>query len=141
MSAHERRTHVRDSHDRRASGSVEARLFVDKALARCRAELTLRVASAHNDPDPAQLQRLRAPIADFTRTAAGENIPPERALVMFKKMIGEIADLRGLPPEERDTVQRQLIEIAIESYYAAPGIAARLALLRDDGGPAAPEAR
>lgn len=141
MSAHERRTDGRDSHDRRASGSAEARMFADKALARCRAELTLRVATARNDPDSTLIQRLRAPIAEFTRTAAGENIPPERALVMFKKMIAEIADLRGLPPEERDTMLRQLIEIAIESYYATPGIAARLALFRDDNAHPAPDAR
>jgi hypothetical protein len=126
MTARERRTLVRDTHDRRAAGSEDARASVTDALTRCRDELTDRVAATRDGPERDVIDFLRGPVADFTRTAASEDIPPERALVMFKRMIGEIADFRGLPPDQRDGLQRQLIELAIESYYEGPASASRL---------------
>lgn len=135
MNAHDRSTPVRDGMDRRASGSTGSRASVSDALARCRAELTLRVHSSLTEPGSDALHLLREPIAEFTVLAAREKIPPERALVMFKKMIGELADLRGLSPEKRADLQRQLVELAIESYYAnAPG-SARPPLPKDETPP------
>jgi hypothetical protein len=121
--------------DRRATGSTESRASVSDALVRCRAELTLRVHSSLTEPGFDALHLLREPIAEFTVLAAREKIPPERALVMFKKMIGELADLRGLSPEKRDDLQRQLVELAIESYYAAGPAAVRPAIPREDVPP------
>ena len=132
MNAHDRRTPVRDGMDRRATGSTDARASVSDALARCRAELTLRVHSSLAAPGSDASHLLREPIAEFTLLAAREKIPPERALVMFKKMIGELADLRGLSPEKRDDVQRHLVELAIESYYAGGPAAARPPVRRDE---------
>ena len=132
MNAHDRRTPVRDGMDRRATGSTESRASVADALARCRAELTLRVHSSLAEAGPELLPALREPIAAFTVLAARERIPPERALIMFKKMIGELADLRGLPPEQRADLQRQLVELAIESYYASAPVALRPPVVRDE---------
>lgn len=135
MKAHDPRTPVREGMDRRAPGSAESRASVSNALDRCRSELTLRVHSARTEPGAGALHALREPIAEFTLVAAREKMPPERVLVIFKKMIGELTDLRGLSPEKRGDLQRQLVELAIESYYASAPRSARAPAPRDDMSP------
>lgn len=93
-----------------------------EALARCRAELEARVPDAINSEfSIGALDTLREPIAEFAVIAFREKLPPERTLVMFKKMIGQLADIERCPIEQREIVHRQLVEMAIESYFGEEG--------------------
>ena len=104
--------------DRRGSDSAATRAALIEALARCRAELEARVPDAiTGEFSVGALNLLREPIAEFAIVASREKLPPERALVMFKKMIGQLADIERCPVDQRETVHRQLVEMAIESYF------------------------
>ena len=108
--------------DRRGSDSAATRTALIEALARCRAELEARVPDAiTGEFSIGALNLLREPIAEFAIVASREKLPPERALVMFKKMIGQLADIERCPLEQRETVHRQLVEMAIESYFDGQG--------------------
>ena len=108
--------------DRRGSDSAATRAALIEALARCRAELEARVPDAiTGEFSIGALNLLREPIAQFAIVASREKLPPERALVMFKKMIGQLADIERCPVEQRETVHRQLVEMAIESYFGQQG--------------------
>lgn len=131
MNSHDRSTDTRDGLDRRTAGSRDTRASIADALDRCRDELTRRVARTLAEPALDADRYLREPVAEFTTLAARENIPPERALVMFKKMVGGMADLRDLHPDQRADLHRRLIEIAIASYYEQARGAQRLAIRRE----------
>jgi hypothetical protein len=114
------RTHTGplDGSDRRAADSGATRETLSDALARCRCELEARVPDAITGQfNVGALATLREPIAEFATLACRENLPPERALVMFKRMIGQLTDIERCPLEQRETVHRQLVEMAIESYF------------------------
>jgi hypothetical protein len=107
-----------DGPDRRGLDSANTREALVDALARCRAELEARVPDAiTGEFSVGALRTLREPIAEFAIVASREHLPPERALVMFKKMIGQLADIERCPVEQREVVHRQLVEMAIESYF------------------------
>ena len=111
-----------DGSDRRAADSGATREALVDALARCRSELEARVPDAiTGEFSLGALATLRQPIAEFAVVACRENLPPERALVMFKKMIGQLADIERCPVEQREVVHRQLVEMAIESYFGEQG--------------------
>jgi hypothetical protein len=107
-----------DGLDRRSAGSNDSRDALVDALARCRSELETRVPDAlTGEFSVGALNILREPVAAFAAVASREKLPPERALVMFKKMIGQLADIERCPLEQREVVHRQLVEMAIESYF------------------------
>jgi hypothetical protein len=111
-----------DGPDRRGLHSDITRETLVDALARCRAELEARVPDAiTGEFSVRHLNSLREPIAEFAILASRENLPPERTLVMFKKMIGQLADIERCPVDQREVVHRQLVEMAIESYFEQPG--------------------
>ena len=111
-----------DGLDRRGSDSAATRAALVDALARCRAELEARVPDAiTGEFSVGALDSLREPIIEFAGVASREKLPPERALVMFKKMIGQLADIERCPLEQREVVHRQLVEMAIESYFGEQG--------------------
>lgn len=111
-----------DGLDRRGSDSATTRAALADALARCRAQLEARVPDAiTGEFSIGALNLLREPIAEFALVASREKLPPERALVMFKKMIGQLADIERCPVDQRETVHRQLVEMAIESYFDGQG--------------------
>ena len=118
------RTHTNplDGSDRRAFDSGATRETLTDALARCRSELEARVPDAiTGEFTIGALDTLRQPIAEFAVVACREKLPPERALVMFKRMIGQLADIERCPIEQREIVHRQLVEMAIESYFGEQG--------------------
>ena len=107
-----------DGSDRRAFDSGATREALTDALARCRSELEARVPNAiTGEFSIGALDTLRQPVAEFAILACREKLPPERALVMFKRMIGQLADIERCPVEQREMVHRQLVEMAIESYF------------------------
>lgn len=111
-----------DGSDRRANDSAATREALIDALARCRSELEARVPDAiTGEFSVGALDSLRQPVAEFAVVACREKLPPERALVMFKKMIGQLSDIERCPVEQRDAVHRQLVEMAIESYFGEQG--------------------
>lgn len=104
--------------DRRASDAQTTRETLADALARCRDELEARVPSVITGQfSIGALATLRQPVAEFAVVASRENLPPERALVMFKKMIGQITDIERCGVEQRELMHRQLVEMAITSYF------------------------
>jgi hypothetical protein len=108
-----------DGPDRRATDSAATREALVDALARCRSELEARVPDViTGEFSIGALDTLRQPIAEFAVVACREKLPPERALVMFKRMIGQLADVERCPIDQRETVHRQLVEMAIESYFS-----------------------
>ncbi|MGH7637443.1 MAG: hypothetical protein ACREOK_07305 [Gemmatimonadaceae bacterium] len=110
--------------DRRASDGSATRATLADALDRCRAELELRVPAVITGQfSIGALASLRDPVAEFAALASREELPPERALVMFKKMIGQIADIERCQVEQRELMHRQLVEMAIESYFGDRGAA------------------
>ena len=118
------RTHIgpEDGLDRRGSESAATRTALADALARCRAQLEARVPDAiTGEFSVGALNMLREPVAEFALVASREKLPPERALVMFKKMIGQLADIERCPLEQREAMHRQLVEMAIESYFSDQG--------------------
>jgi hypothetical protein len=111
-----------DGPDRRASDSVATRDALAQALTRCRCELEARVPDViTGEFSIGAMDILRQPIAEFAVVACREKLPPERALVMFKRMIGQLADIERCPIDQRETVHRQLVEMAIESYFGEQG--------------------
>lgn len=108
------------STDRRASDAPATRATLALALARCREELEARVAAVvTGEFTIGALDSLREPVAAFAIVASREKLPPERALVMFKKMIGQLSDIERCPVEQRELMHRQLVEMAIESYFGS----------------------
>ena len=108
--------------DRRASGAPTTREKLSDALARCREELEARVPDViTGEFSIGALASLREPVAEFALFASREQLPPERALVMFKRMIGQLSDIERCPVEQREMMHRQLVEMAIESYYGDRG--------------------
>lgn len=104
--------------DRRASDAETTRATLADALDRCRAELEVRVPGVlTGEFSIGALASLRDPVAQFAVVASREKLPPERALVMFKKMIGQLADIERCPVEQRELLHRQLVEMAIEAYF------------------------
>ena len=130
-------SNTRQGPERRTSRPPEVRARISDALERCRVELSRRVSGGvHTPATPSAatlpdslVASLREPVAEFTLIAARERIPPERALIIFKKMVGDLGDLGGLRPEERRDLQRQLIETAIQTFYS----------VRENGNRPAPE--
>lgn len=123
MNQHEG-THIRGAgpKDRRASDAPATRATLADALARCRAELEVRVPDVVTGEFSIDaLAALREPVAEFALVASREQLPPERALVMFKKMIGQLSDIERCPVEQRELVHRHLVEMAIQSYYGEKG--------------------
>lgn len=111
--------------DRRASDAPTTRATLADALDRCRAELEMRVPEVITEQfSIGAFAALRDPVAEFAVLASREKLPPERALVMFKKMIGQIADIERCTVEQRELMHRQLVEMAIESYFGDRGTSA-----------------
>jgi hypothetical protein len=111
-----------DGSERRTAESAATREALIDALARCRSQLEARVPDAiTGEFSVGALDSLREPVAEFALVACREKLPPERALVMFKKMIGQLADIERCPVERREILHRQLVEMAIESYFGEQG--------------------
>ena len=122
MTSRDTPTGPQDGPDRRGSDSAATRASLADALARCRTQLEARVPDlVTGEFSIGAFNVLREPIAEFALLASREKLPPERALVMFKKMIGQLAEIERCPLEQRELVHRQLVEMAIESYFGEPG--------------------
>ena len=114
--------------ERRVSDAA-SRQRISDALAVCRAEVeeTLRARKRA----PAKLatdESLRDAVARFAKVASAQGVPPERLLAMFKGMVGSVNDADRRPMDERTEIMKQLVQMAIESYYAER-------LIRGDGQP------
>ena len=104
--------------ERRVSDSA-SRQRISDALAICRVEVEVTLRGRKRASGKAgSLEVLRDAVAQFSKVAAGQNVPPERLLAMFKGMVGQVTDADRRPLDERNEIMTQLVQMAIESYYA-----------------------
>ena len=104
--------------ERRVSDSASRQRIID-ALAVCRVEVEMKLRGRNRASGKAgSLDGLREAVAQFAKVAASQNVPPERLLAMFKGMVGQVTDADRRPLDERNEIMTQLVQMAIESYYA-----------------------
>ncbi len=97
--------------DRRHRGVSLGRQSFSTALKVCRdtlqdqAGLEFSTESCHSS------------VAAFATQAHQQDIPPERALAVFKDMLVPLPAFRRVPPDRRVDVMQQLVQTAIDAYY------------------------
>lgn len=90
--------------------SIES-FSMDDALTVCRDVLQRDVNSG------ATLEGLREPLRLLSTCARRDNLPPERLLVVIKKLLHDVTAYEALPPQERDALRGRLIQMVIAAYY------------------------
>ena len=92
--------------ERRISGAREA---FDQALTVCGVELARAGGRADGAP--------RRAVGALVRAACEAEMPPERTLAVFKKMLRTLPEVERLPYESRAALTHELVQLAIEAYY------------------------
>lgn len=85
---------------------------MDHALRACREVL-------QQDVGGTSLDDLREPLRLLSTCARREQVPPERVLVVVKKLLHDVTAYEAMPPQERDALRGRLIQMVISAYYAA----------------------
>jgi hypothetical protein len=96
-----------ENRERRISGG---RAAFDQALIVCGKELTRSVGKA-DGVGP------RRSVEAMVRAARQANMPPERTLAAFKKLLRTLPEIERLPLDDRSETTRQLVQLAIDAYY------------------------
>ncbi|HEY8175207.1 MAG TPA: hypothetical protein VIF32_05930 [Gemmatimonadaceae bacterium] len=97
--------------DRRHRGVSVGRRSFSTALKICRDTL---------EEEPGlefSTESCRSSVAAFATQAHRQDIPPERALAVFKDMLFQLTAFRRVPPDRRIDVMRRLVKTAIDAYY------------------------
>lgn len=102
--------------DRRAPGAHE---LIEAALGVCRDELNHELESNVAQLADNSIQSWRKPVEAFAVLASRHDVPPQRVLAAFKKMVSELRPVQRLAINEREDLVRRLVEAAIEAYYQA----------------------
>src|SRR2546430_7870091 len=97
--------------DRRQRGVSLGRNSFSIALKACRDTLEDQAGLEFS------AESCRSSVAAFATQAHKEDIPPERALAVFKDMLFQLPAFRRVPPDRRIDVMQQLVQVAIDSYY------------------------
>lgn len=92
---------------------VVGRDAVAEALEACSANLEAQLAAG------AQPEALCASIKAFAVVARQHEVPPERALAVFKKMVARLKGVDRHPVDARGEMVRHLVQMAIDTYYQA----------------------
>ena len=104
--------------ERRVSDAA-SRQRISDALAICRVGVETTLRGRKRSPGKlAGDDSLRDAVGQFAKVASSHNVPPERLLAMFKGMVGSVNDADRRPVDERNEIMKQLVQMAIESYYA-----------------------
>lgn len=94
-----------------AEDSIERR-SLDDALTACRDVLQQDVNAG------ADLESMREPLRLLSTCARRDRVPPERVLVVVKKLLHDLDAYEALPPQERDALRGRLIQMVIAAYYS-----------------------
>jgi hypothetical protein len=105
------RTPVSNLAERRVSG---ARHLISAAVVRCQSSLQRQLERG------VEIEELRGSVSEFADTVRREQVPPQRALALFKEMVYQLPEVAPKAPSERNEVVKVLTQMAIEEYYRAP---------------------
>jgi hypothetical protein len=88
------------------------------ALSECRSALERNLAGLREDgPRRSALESVRVHLASFAAVTAEHEVPPERMVVMLKRMVRDLPTVRPWRDTERDNISHELVEITIAAYY------------------------
>lgn len=97
-------------------------LQVARALGACRARLETSLSVLREDlPRRGALEALQGAVAGFASLTRRLDMPPERVIVLFKRMVRDLAAIQQWRTTEREALTGELVQIMIEAYYAGPG--------------------
>lgn len=109
---------IQEHADRRTPG---ARELIAGALDDCREALTAELEAHYGRLDGKldgnTIEPWRNPVIAFAVFAARHDVPPERALAAFKRMVIQLAPVQRLSVDERNDLVRASVQVAIEAYY------------------------
>jgi hypothetical protein len=92
------------------------------ALSDFRTALERNLSELREDtPRRTALESVREPMAHFAAVTAEHEVPPERMIVMLKRMLRELPVIRRWRDAERENISHELVQMTIASYYDADG--------------------
>jgi hypothetical protein len=92
------------------------------ALSDCRSALERNLSGLREDGSRHKaLEAVREPLASYATVTAEHQVPPERMIVMLKRMVRELTAIMPWRDTERDNVSHELVEITIAAYYKRAG--------------------
>lgn len=92
------------------------------ALSDCRTALERSLSGLREDtPRRTALEAVREPLAHFAAVTAEHEVPPERMIVMLKRMLRELPVIHRWRDTERENISHELVQISIASYYEFDG--------------------
>jgi hypothetical protein len=97
--------------DRRQRRVSVGRRSFSTALKKCRDTLQDQAGSEFST------ELCHSAVAAFATQAHRQDIPPERALAVFKDMLFQLPAFRRVPPDRRIDITHQLVQTAIAAYY------------------------
>jgi hypothetical protein len=96
-------------------------LEVARALGACRARLEVSLSGLQEDlPRRGALDGLQSAVAGFASLTRRLDMPPERVIVLFKRMVRDLAAIQRWRSTEREALTGELVQVMIEAYYAGP---------------------
>src|SRR5688572_14208587 len=93
-------------YDRRAPG---ARDLIAQALTVCHDALSSELEANDGKVDEKPVDSWSRPVVAFAVFASQHDVPPERALAAFKKMVSELRPVERLAINERNEMVRRLV--------------------------------
>jgi hypothetical protein len=100
----------------------ESNSAVLAALSACRSSLERHFAGLREDgPRRDALESVRGSLMTFAAVTAAHEVPPERMIVMLKRMVREVTPALRWRDTERENISSELVEITIAAYFGADG--------------------